>query len=109
DHDTALIHDFSRIEDLAVGPVLENKKRRLEEPGRIRRNGELIDGFVERGVGVEVRPESYPDRFQILDQVVLLEMGRAVEGRMLDEMRIAQLVRVLENGAGVDRKAKLGP
>ena len=100
--------DLRRIEYLAVCPVLENRESLVDDARRVGRDRQDVDGLVEARVRVEVRAEPHADRLEILDQVVLREMLRAVERRVLDEVREAELRRRLEHRAGVDDEAQLG-
>ena len=91
-----------------MGPVLEDDECGLKEAGGIGRDRKLVDGLIEVRRGVEVRAEAYADRLQVLHQIVLLEVGRAVERGVLDEVRVALLIIVLEHGAGVHGQTEFG-
>ena len=63
---------------------------------------ELVDCLGEGGVGVGVRPEAHPVLLEPLDQRAGLEVLRAVEGHVLEEVGHAELRFGLGEGAGVD-------
>src|SRR5512141_2799521 len=87
--------------------VLENRECLLDDSCGIRRNGQDVNGLVEAREGVEVCTESHPDRFQVLDEIVLREVCGSVECRVLDHVRLAELVRLLENGPCVHDEPQL--
>lgn len=92
-----------------MGPVLEDQEGGLEDFGGIRGDLEHVDRFVEAGEGVEVGPEAHADRLHEIDELLLGEVPGPVEGHVLDHVGQAQLVLVLEDRAGVDDQAQLGP
>ena len=59
----------------------------------------LLDGLVDAGVGIEVATELHAERAAELDKVVALEMLRAVEGHVLEEVSQAALALLLLDGA----------
>ena len=107
-HDAALVRDLGRVEQLAVRPVLENRERLVDDARRVGRNRQDVDRLVEARVGVQVGAEPHTDRLQVLHEIVLVEMRRAVERHVLDEVREAELVLVLEHRAGVHDEPQLG-
>ncbi len=62
---------------------------------------EHVDGLVETGGGVHVGAEAGANRLEKRDQLTGLEVLRAVERHVLDEVREAALVGFLLKGAGV--------
>ena len=68
-------------------PVREDRERLIDDPRRVGWNREDVDGLVEIRGGVEVRAESYAYGLQVLDEIVVIEMRRAVERHVLDEVR----------------------
>ena len=107
-HDAALVHDFVGVERLAVRPVLENRERLIDDARGVGRNRKDVDRLVEARVRVEVGAEAHADRLEVLDEVVLGEVRRAVERRVLEEVGESELVGGLENRSGVDDEAQLG-
>jgi hypothetical protein len=71
-------------------------------------NRQHVDRLVEARVRVEVRAELHAHALEIVDQVVLGEVLGAVERHVLDEVREAELGRVLEHRAGVHHEPQLG-
>jgi hypothetical protein len=92
-----------------VRPVLEDVEGAGDERGAVGGDLQLVDGLVEAGVGVEVGAESHADALEVIDDLLLLEVLRAVERHVLDEVGEPLLVVVLEHRAGVHRQAQLGP
>jgi hypothetical protein len=74
----------------------------------VARDLEHVDGFVGRRTRVEIRAEPHADRAQIIDELILLEVGGAVEPHVLDEVRHSQLIVVLIDAAGIHREPELG-
>ena len=107
-HHAPLPVDLLRLEGDPGGPVLENVQRPREHARRIGRDLELVDGLVERRARVEMRPEAHPQALDEIDQRLLREALRSVERHVLDEMRQAALVIVLEHRAGIDHEPELG-
>ncbi len=105
---SALVRDFRRVEDLAVGPVLQDRECLIHDSRGIGGNREDIDGLVEAGIGIEVGAESNTDRLEVLDEIVLGEVLRSVEGSVLDEVSQAQLVGRLENRSRIYDEPELG-
>ena len=68
-----------------------------------------VDRLVERGVGVDVGAETHPDGLQVVDDLLLLEPARAVEGHVLQEVGQALLIVVFLHGPGVDRQPEGHP
>ena len=89
-------------------PVLEDRERLVDDARRVGRDRQDVDGLVEARVGVEVRAEPHADRLQVLDEIVLGEVRRAVERHVLDEVREPELVVGLEHRAGVHDEPQLG-
>ena len=108
DHHAALLVHLLGIEEHRLGPVLQDLKRRLQDGGIVHGHAQHVDGFVEAGVGVDVGAELHPDRLQIVDQLLLLEVPGAVERHVLGKVGQAKLVLVLQDGAGVHQQAELG-
>ena len=103
-----LLHHLVGIEGDGVGPVGENAKPGLQ---RLRVGGgefELVHGFVEAGVGVEVGPEPAAERFQVFDDFVLGEALGAVERHVLHEVREPALLFLLQDRSGAYRQPQLG-
>ncbi len=89
------------IERDAVGPVAHDADRAIEKVALIGRNGERVDGLVERCVRVEVGAERDAALLEHVDERLLRKAGRPVEPHVLDEVGEAALVVVFEDGARV--------
>ena len=109
DHDPALLVHLLRIEDDALGPVFEDLERRRERLRVVHRHLEHVDRLVEARVCVDVGAELHPDRLEIVDERLLLEVLRSVERHVLDEVCEPELVLVLEDGARVHDEAQFRP
>ena len=108
DHHSALGVHLLGVEEHGAGPVLEDLERRLQHFRIVHGDAQHVDGLVEAGVGVDVGTELHPDRLQVVDQLLLLEVLGAVEGHVLGEVGQTELVLILQDGAGVHHQAKLG-
>ena len=108
-HHTALVHHGGGIEGHPGRPILQDFESHRDELWLVARHRQDIGGLVEPGRGIEVGPEADPDRLEVLHQVVLGEMGRAIERHVLDKMCQATLILVLEDGAGPDHQPQLEP
>ena len=109
DHHAPLLFDLLGIQGHGVGPVLEDPESRIDELRAVGRHGQHVHGFVEAGEGVEVRPQAHADALEIVDQLLLCEVGGAVEGHVLEEVSHSLLPLFFEDGAGVDGQVELGP
>ena len=69
----------------------------LQDRWVIRGYGQLVNRFIERSIGVQVRAETHAGFLQVVDQIVFREMRRAVEVHVLHEMREALLVLVFQH------------
>ena len=107
-HHAALVHHLHRVETLPVRPVLQDLEPLLHERRGVGGHGQDVDGLVEAGVRVQVRAEPHADRLEVLHEVVLREVRGAVERRVLQEVRVAELVVVLQHGARVHDQPQLG-
>ena len=90
-------------------PVLENLERVVDDLLGVRRYLQHVHGLVETRVRVHVRAETHPDRLHVVDEFLFLEMFRPVERHMLEEVRQATLVVVLEYGTRIDDEPELRP
>ena len=61
-------------------------------PPRGRSGLEHVNRLIKARVGVDVWPEASADRFQIVDELTRLEVGRAVECHVLEQVREAALI-----------------
>ena len=107
-HHPAFLLHLLRIEGDCECPVAENLERGLDYRGIVRRYLDLVDGLVERGVGVQVRAELGADRLQVLDDLVSRKALGAVERHVLDVVREAAFVLLLEDRAGAYGQPELG-
>ena len=106
-HPAFLFH-LLRIEGNGERPVAEHLERGLDYGGIVRWYLDLVDGFVERGVGVEIGAELGTDRFQVFDDFVPGKAFGTVESHVLDVVREAALVLLLEDRAGAQGQPELG-
>jgi hypothetical protein len=85
----------------------EGRERGLDVLLAICGDGQHIDSLVGVRVRVQAGAELHADRLQVGYELLLLEMGRAVERQVLDHVGQAALVVVLEHGAGLDHEPQL--
>ena len=109
DHDTAFLVDLLGLERHRVRPILQNLEPGLQNLRIVRRHAQRVHGFVERREGVDAGAEAHPDRFEVVDQRLLLEVLGAVEGHVLDEVCQAALVVILEHRAHIHDEPQLRP
>ena len=109
DHDAALLVHLFRVEEHALSPVREDAEGGRQHLRVVHRHLQHVDGLVKAGVSVEVRTELHPDRLEVVDERLLLEVLRAVERHVFDEMREPELILVLEDGARVHDEAQFHP
>ena len=109
DDDAPLLVDLLAVEGDAVGPVLEDLEGLLHHLHRVEGHGELVHGLVEAGVGVEVGPGAQSHRLEVGPQLLLLEVGGAVESHVLGEVGQPLLLVGLQNRAHVEGQTQLGP
>ena len=103
--DAALLLHLLRGDGQAAGPVGEDGQRRVDHQGVGTRQLQLVDGLIERGVGVEVLAKLGALRLQETDDAVAGEVLRTVEGQMLEEVGQSLLVVALVDGARLDEQA----
>ena len=106
-HDAAFLLDRIKVEAQTMGPVFQHLEGFRHVLGLVGGDRQDVDGLVERGIGIQVGPVADADRLQVGHQLMLVEVGRAVEGHVLHEMGHAALVLVFEDGAGLDHQAQL--
>ena len=98
--DTALLVDFVGGEEQAVGPVVEDEQARVNYARALHGDvGDVVDGLVDRGVGIEVLAKLYTDGLEPVDERVAGEVLGAVEAHVLEEVGQTALVFVLEDRA----------
>ena len=108
DHDATLEFDLLVVQGDGAGPVLEHQERLVQDVRVVRRHLQHVDRLVEAGVRVDVRPEAHADALQVVEQLRLFEVLRAVERHVLDEVGQPELVVVLEHRTGTDDEAQEG-
>ena len=108
DDDPTLLVDLLALERHRTGPVLEDLEGSIDDDLLVGRDRQHVDGLVEARVGVDMGPEAHPERLQRVDQRLLLVALGAVERHVLDEVRDAELVVILEQGAHLYDKAQVG-
>ena len=81
--------------------------RLVDELRLVGRDLQRVDRLVERRVRVEIGAEPHADLLEEVDERLLREALRAVERHVLDEVREAALVVVLEHRARVHREPDL--
>jgi hypothetical protein len=91
-----------------AGPVLEHVERRLDRLLVVGGDLEHVDRLVEGRVRVDVGAELHAGVLEEIDELLPLEAARAVEEHVLEEVRDAALVLLLEHGARVDDEPQLG-
>ena len=87
----ALAVDFGSLERDAAGNRSAHRAR-APTPPRGRSGLEHVNRLIKARVGVDVWPEASADRFQIVDELTRLEVGRAVERHVLEQVREAALI-----------------
>ena len=98
--DAALLVYILAFEEQAVSPVVEDPQAGVDGAWNSNRHVvDVIDGFVDRRVCVQVSAELHTDRFQILDESVAGEMLGAVEAHVLKEVSQTALVIFFEDRA----------
>ena len=100
DH-AALAVDVSRVEQQAVGPVVEDPQAGVHGARDLGHGHvvDVIDGFVDAGIGVQVGAELHADALAILHHAIAREMLRTVETHMFEEVRQTALRFVFQDGA----------
>src|SRR5712691_1180753 len=106
--DAALLLDLGGVKRNVVSPVFHDQQRPINDGAAVGRDLELIDRLVEARTGIHMRAEPHPERLDERGDVLPGKMPRTIEAHMLDEMRQAPLVIVLEHRAGVDHESQFG-
>ena len=106
DDDTALGVDFLGVHQKLACPAVKDLHTHLEHLGIVG-HIDVIDSLVKAGVGIHVATKLHTLGLQLVDQLVVGIVLRAVEGHMLGEVSQTQLVFILEDRAGVDGQAEL--
>ncbi len=78
-------------------PVLKNLKAVANKFAIIGRQLQLINGFVEAGIRVDIGTKADPIFLQVVNQAVVGIVRRAIEGHMLQKMRQPTLLFVLQD------------
>ena len=94
DHDGTLGIDIGRVQGQAMCPIFQHFHAHGDVFGVDTWNRKDVHRFIERGVRIQIRTELQPHRLQIRDQLVLFEVGRAIESHVLQQMGQAFLVIV---------------
>ena len=95
-NDTALFVDFLLLEEQTARPVGKNVKAGVDVVAGDGHVVNVVDGFVGRGVGIEVLAELHTDAFAVLDELSIIgEVLRAVEGHVLEKVGETALIIVL--------------
>ena len=108
EHYAALRDHFLWIERDASRDITQKSKAFLENARAVRWHRQDVHRLVEARIGVQVGAESHADRLEIFHDVVLREILRAVERHVLEKVREAPLIVVLENRTGVHDEAQFG-
>ena len=99
-HDVTLLVDGFRRQRQSVRPVFQHEQTRVECRDACRRHvGDEIYRLVDASRCIQVATVFHTDGLQILLQGVALEVVRAVEGHVLQEVGQSALVVVLVDGA----------
>ena len=97
--DTTLLVNLLAFEQEVMTPVVEDEQTGIQSTSCLHIHiVDVIDGLVERGVGIQVFTEFHTDAFQILLQAVTGEVGGAVETHVFEEVCQTTLVLILLNG-----------
>ena len=106
-HDAALSVDIGVRQTDAASPIGQHEKALFHGLALVGRQRQDVDGLVEAGVGIQIGAKLQSNRLQVRDQLVLLEVRRAIEGHVLDKVRQAALVIVFQHRARLDHQAQL--
>ena len=107
--DTTLLLNLLLFQEQTVGPVPQNHEAGVDN--RLARRGYItyiIDRLVDRSVGVQVVTKLHTDGLAPAQQFVALEVLRAVEGHVLEEVSQTALRVVLLNRAHLLGNVELG-
>ena len=104
DHHAAFLVDLDRVERHAAGKVGERQQSLVDQALLVGRHLQHVDGLVKRGVGVDVRAEARAGGLEERDQLAGLEVLRAVERHVLEQVREPALVVVFEQRPGLHRQ-----
>ena len=97
--DTAFVVYFLRVEGQVIGPIVKDEETRIHDT--VTDNwyvGNVINGFIDAGIGIQVFTEAYTNRFQIVNQSLTGEVGGTVEAHVFQEVSQASLVFFFEDG-----------
>ena len=107
-HDPAFGDHLSRIEENARRHIAEKTETLLENTRAVGGYRQDVHGFVKTGLRIQISAETHADRLEVLHDVVFGERFRAVEGHVLEKVREAALIVVLENRACIHHQTQLG-
>lgn len=107
-HATLLLY-LLLFEQQSVGPVVENEQAGVDDALAGRRHiTYIIYRLVNRGVGIQVGSELHANALAPAQQLVALEVLRAIEGHVLQEVGQSALVVILLDGADLLCNVELG-
>ena len=87
-----------------MGPVFEDLESGGDRPRILCRYLEHINGLIEARIGVDRGSECHADRFEVIDEFLLLEVFSAIECHVLDEVSKTELRVVLQDRSGIHYK-----
>ncbi len=102
DDHAAFAIDLARLERDAGGKVAQRIESPDEDLFAVGRELEHVHRLVKAGVRVDVWTEPRTDRFEVVDELSRLEMCRAVECHVLEQMCEAALIVCLVYRARLD-------
>ena len=105
--DAALALNLLLVEEDVAGPAVEDLDTHLHHLGVVGGHVDIVDGLVERSVGVDVAAELHTVLLQFLDHGVVGVAFDAVEGHVLTEVGQTLLVVALHDGTGVTDQTEL--
>ena len=92
----ALVVDSLLGQRDAVAPILEDEHAGIHCRGAGGRHiGEVINGFVDAGIGIQVSAILHTDALQVILQGIALEVVGTVEGEVLQKVSQTALVIIL--------------
>ena len=109
EHDAALELHLVGVEADRVRPVAENLEGRLEDLGVVGRDLQEVQRVVVAGLGVEIGAKAAADRLEVVDDLLLGEARRPVEGHVLDEVGQPALLVLLKDGTRLHDQGQLPP
>ena len=91
-----------------MGPVFEDLESGGDRPWILCRHLEHIDGLIEARIGVDRGSKRHSDRFEVVDEFLLLEMLGSVERHVLHEVSKTELCVLLQDRSDIHYEPQFG-